>query len=65
MLEACGGCGLEPTDADIAYFIGSWFENAAFRETLLGQEFDSLGIALAADGQGRKVVLGLFGDRGN
>ena len=65
LLEACGGCGLEPTDADIAYFVGSWFENAGFRTTLLGREFDSFGIALAADGRGRKVVLGLFGDRGN
>lgn len=65
LLEACGGCGLELTDADIAYFTDTWFEHAAFRTTLLGREFDSFGIALAADGQGRKVVLGLFGDRGN
>lgn len=64
LLEACGGCGIEATDADVSYFIESWFGNEAFRTTLLEPRFDSFGIAIAADGQGRKVALGLFGDQG-
>ncbi len=65
LLEACGGCGVELTDADVAHFTESWSRHAEFRTTLLGHEFDSFGLAMAADGNGRKVVLGLFGDRGD
>ena len=64
LLEACGGCGTEVTDGDAAYFAESWARHESFRSTLLGSEFDSFGLALVADGKGRKIALGLFGDRG-
>jgi uncharacterized protein YkwD len=55
----CEGCGIQPSAADIRFFIGRWLGNADYRGMLLDPSRTHLGIAVAADGAGRKTALGL------
>ena len=59
-----GGCGVEPTDADVAFFTTEWLRDQEMMEMVLDSGFDNFGMAMAADGQGRKIIVGLFGDHG-
>jgi len=59
---SCGGCGTEPTDADIRFFMERWLEGER-SGGLLDRETTRLGVALRADGKGRKVILAVFGAR--
>lgn len=63
VVGVCGGCGLRPTEADLRFFLGRWMENPEYRARLLDARFTHLGFALAADGQGRKTALAVFGRR--
>ncbi|WP_420409449.1 CAP domain-containing protein [Hoeflea sp.] len=58
----CGGCGAEPTNSDVHFFLDSWQKNARSRKSLRNRSFTDIGFAIAADGEGRKIgVLLLAG----
>ncbi len=61
IVGSCTGCGSEPTDADIRYFVNQWLERQAYEEIMLDQQYSALGMAVHADGEGRKVAVALFG----
>jgi len=58
---ACGGCGAEPTAADVRSFVQQWLGDAQNKGLLLSPGSTHLGFALAASGQGKKVALGVLG----
>lgn len=59
----CGGCGEEPTNADVHYFLDNWSERSRSRAILTDGSLTSIGFVIVADGQGRKIaVLVLAGD---
>jgi uncharacterized protein YkwD len=60
---ACGGCGTEPTDADIRFFVKQWLGNPNNKATLLDGDVTAMGFALAASGKGKKVALGVVGKK--
>ncbi len=60
---ACGGCGREPTDADVRFFVKDWLGKPGNRAMLLDGSYTYLGFALAASGQGKKVALGVVGKK--
>lgn len=53
----CGGCGRQPTAADIRYFHGRWLADEARRKSLLDAEATHMAFAIRADGQGWKIAL--------
>ncbi len=57
----CGGCGTKPTTADIRDFVDQWLGNSRQKKTLTSSDFSRLGIAVAADGQGKKIGIAVFG----
>lgn len=59
----CGGCGTKPVRGDIGSFIGQWAGDAKYRALLLGTDATHLGFAISADGSGRKVAIGVLGNR--
>jgi uncharacterized protein YkwD len=59
----CGGCGLEPVAADVSYFTGQWTGQGKHRAMLLGAEATHLGFAIGANGAGKKVAVGVFGEK--
>lgn len=60
---ACGGCGGDPTDSDVRFFVKEWLGNSRNKALLLDESFTYLGFALAASGQGKKVALGVIGKK--
>ena len=60
---ACGGCGEAPTEADIRDFTEQWLMDQRHRATLLDAAITHLGFAMATDGEGRKVVVAVLGNR--
>lgn len=58
---ACGGCGTEPTDADLRFFRQQWLENPQYRARLLDPDLTSVGFTLQANGAGRKVAALVLG----
>ncbi len=60
---ACGGCGGEPTDADVRFFVKEWLGNAKNKAMLMDGAYGHLGFVLAASGQGKKVALGVIGKK--
>ncbi len=58
---SCGGCGVKPVAADVAYFIDQWVRNDRYKAMLLKTEATHLGYAIAANGKGKKVSAGLLG----
>ncbi|MGB0086271.1 MAG: CAP domain-containing protein [Rhodomicrobiaceae bacterium] len=60
---ACGGCGAQPVEADIAYFIKQWLSRDRYAKMLLDADATHLGFAVVADGNGKKIALGLLGQR--
>ena len=59
---ACGGCGKEPTAADVRSFTRDWLNNPQYRDTLLDPKFTDFGFALEADREGKKVALAIVGE---
>lgn len=62
LATACGGCGREMTEADLAGFMDRWLAPGGRGEALLAERFDAVGAAFHATGDGRKsavVVLGV------
>lgn len=60
---ACGGCGTEPTEADIEFFSQQWLGSDKYRGMLLNADATGLGFAIAANGQGKKVAIALIGHK--
>jgi uncharacterized protein YkwD len=59
----CGGCGGEPTDIDVRYFIRQWLADPKNKERMLNPDNTHLGFALAANGNGKKVALSVLGKK--
>jgi uncharacterized protein YkwD len=61
---ACGGCGADPTAADIRFFRDRWLDNPQYKQRLLDPNATAMGFAMRASGSGRKTaVLVLGSDR--
>ncbi|MDP2118837.1 MAG: CAP domain-containing protein [Hoeflea sp.] len=52
----CGGCGAEPTNSDVHFFLDSWTDKRRSRAILKGGSLTSIGFVIVADGQGRKIA---------
>lgn len=63
MGAACGGCGTEAVAGDIGNFTGQWMSDEKYRAMLLKAEVTHLGFAISADGAGKKVAIGVLGER--
>jgi uncharacterized protein YkwD len=61
LAAACGGCGADPTAADVRAFIQQWLGNAGNKAMVMNPASTHLGFALAASGQGKKVALAVLG----
>lgn len=59
----CGGCGTEPTQADVTFFRNQWLDTPQYRSTLLDPNLTHLGFVLDADGNGRKTAVVLLGQK--
>ncbi|MBC7283076.1 CAP domain-containing protein [Hoeflea sp.] len=53
----CGGCGAEPTNSDVYFFVGKWSESRRSRAILKDGSLGNIGFVIAADGQGRKIAV--------
>jgi Cysteine-rich secretory protein family len=60
---ACGGCGIEPTDADVRFFVRECMDKPGNKATLMDGDFAHMGFALVASGKGKKVALSLLGKK--
>ena len=59
----CGGCGAEPTNSDVHFFLDTWTDKRRSRAILTDGSLTSIGFVIVADGQGRKIAaLLLAGD---
>lgn len=63
LVAVCGGCGTQPTDADIDTFYQRWINNPDHRAKLLNPEFQAAGFAMRANGKGQKVAVALLGSQ--
>ena len=61
LAAACGGCGAEPTAADVRAFVQQWLSNSGNKTMVLNPASTHLGFALATSGQGKKVALAVIG----
>ena len=59
----CGGCGTRPVGTDIGNFIGQWMKDKKYRAMLLNAGVTHLGFTIGADGAGKKIAIGVFGQR--
>lgn len=59
----CGGCGMQPTGADVRYFVDQWLKNPQNREALLGSDATHIGFAMLATGEGRKIAIAVAGNQ--
>lgn len=51
MAGACGGCGVQPTRADIRYFIDQWLKDPRNRGTLFGSGVTHIGFSMLSTGE--------------
>jgi uncharacterized protein YkwD len=63
LAAACGGCGAEPTAADVRGFVQQWLSSSGNKAMMLNATSTHLGFALAASGQGKKVALAVIGKK--
>ncbi len=61
VVAACGGCGVAPVKADADYFAGQWLGDPRYRAMLMDDKVTHIGFAMAANGKGRKIGVGLLG----
>jgi len=61
LAAACGGCGADPTAADVRAFVQQWLGNPANKAMVMNPASTHLGFALATSGQGKKVALAVLG----
>lgn len=59
---ACGGCGVQPVADDVGYFTGQMAGEKS-RAMLVDADVTHLGFAIGADGAGKKVAIGVVGQR--
>lgn len=59
----CGGCGTTTTEGDVITFLADWLESDSYTKRLLDPAVSHMGAALRADGEGRKVMVLVLGDR--
>ncbi|MEY9773680.1 hypothetical protein [Sinorhizobium fredii] len=62
MAGECGGCGVQPTEADIRYFVDHWLKDQQNRRTLLGFGTSHIGISMLSNGEGRKILIAVAGN---
>jgi len=60
---SCGGCGVGTLAADVKHFMQRWLERPEYGKMLLSEEASHMGFAMAANGKGRKIGLGVIGKR--
>ncbi len=58
---SCGGCGTQPSAADVRSFREQWLDNPQYAETLLGEQMTHIGFVMRADGAGRKMAIAVLG----
>lgn len=63
LAAACGGCGTEATDADARHFAEQWLGNRQYLQRLLDEQWTHFGIAIVANGEGRKMAIGVLGQQ--
>jgi uncharacterized protein YkwD len=63
LLASCGGCGATPMAADVANFTAQWLGHQDYEKILLSGDLTHWGFTIAADGQGKKIAVGLAGKR--
>jgi len=56
----CGGCGSQPTDADIAFFVEQWKDDPRYSKIILSPDMQAAGLAIRADGEGGKLVAAIL-----
>lgn len=61
---ACGGCGADPTEADIRFFRDQWLDNPKYKQQLLDPNATAMGFAMQANGSGRKDAVLVLGSGG-
>ena len=61
MVGSCGGCGVQPTDADVRFFVSDWFKNPRYRSVLMDPALTAIGLGIVADQRGRKIAGALLG----
>jgi hypothetical protein len=57
---ACGGCGTQPTAADIRHFTDQW--STSDGQAVLRDNVSHVGFAMQANGDGRKVAVAVLGE---
>ncbi|PYE82262.1 CAP domain-containing protein [Pseudoroseicyclus aestuarii] len=58
---SCGGCGAEPTEADVTDFAASWLSDEGYAAGLLDPDATALGAVLRSDSAGAKRMIALIG----
>ncbi|MDZ7601780.1 MAG: CAP domain-containing protein [Hoeflea sp.] len=53
----CGGCGAEPTNSDVYFFLDKWGGSNRSRAILTDGSLTGIGFVIVADGQGRKIAV--------
>ena len=61
LVAVCGGCGTQPTDADVDAFYQRWIDNPDHRAKLTNPDFRMAGFAMRANGKGQKTAVALLG----
>jgi uncharacterized protein YkwD len=59
----CGGCGVHPTAADVAYFANEFLRRDERNPKLLARGLDAAGFAMTTDGKGMKSAVLLLARR--
>ncbi len=61
LTASCGGCGVEPVAADVQYFAGQWLAHKDYGAALTSGDVTHMGFVMVANGEGRKLGVGLIG----
>lgn len=63
IMGRCGGCGAQPSSADIRSFVTQWLEDPSYRSRLLDEDLTHFGFSLQASGDGLKTASAVLGQR--
>lgn len=55
--RSCAGCGTQPTDADIRFFVVKWLGQQTYRELVRTATFPISVWSIRADGDGLKSAV--------